>query len=354
MKKNSRSWTTTALQIGAAIALPTAAGWIAYSAVAVPHNVTPPLAIKARWRSLFSRAGRIDFCVDGAGPPLLLIHSVNAAASAFEVAPLFYRLMQTNRVYALHLPGFGSSDRSRRNYTVTLFVDAILDMVAFIQGENESQPVDALALSLSAEFLALAAVIAPERFRTIALVAPSGLTRNASSTASQPGSRAAHATATLQSNVMTAALECPLWKQALFDLLVTKQSVRYFLRRAWGEASIDESLFRYAYLTAHRSDACHAPIAFLSGGLFSRNIRAIYQSLTLPVACYLASRGAFHEQSSDESLGFGDNWTNKRLGTGALPQFEQPARFARDYRMFLDSPERMIATDIRAHVLLHG
>jgi pimeloyl-ACP methyl ester carboxylesterase len=47
-------------------------------------------------------------------PPMLLVHSVNASASAAEMAPLFDYYRQSRSVYALDLPGFGFSDRSDR------------------------------------------------------------------------------------------------------------------------------------------------------------------------------------------------------------------------------------------------
>jgi pimeloyl-ACP methyl ester carboxylesterase len=53
----------------------------------------------------------------GAQLPLLLIHSVNAAASAYEVRPLFDHYRGRRPVYALDLPGFGQSDRSDRLYS---------------------------------------------------------------------------------------------------------------------------------------------------------------------------------------------------------------------------------------------
>lgn len=52
--------------------------------------------------------------VAGKGPPLLLVHSVNPAASAAEVRPLFDHYRATRTVFALDLPGFRFSDRSDR------------------------------------------------------------------------------------------------------------------------------------------------------------------------------------------------------------------------------------------------
>ncbi|MCX7224260.1 MAG: hypothetical protein NT071_01265, partial [Burkholderiales bacterium] len=90
-----------------------------------------PLALPAQRRDLDSPAGRLSlYCarpegVGGGLPPLLLVHSVNAAGSAAEVAPLFAHYRQHRAVYALELPGFGFSVRSDRPYTVRLMTDAL-------------------------------------------------------------------------------------------------------------------------------------------------------------------------------------------------------------------------------------
>jgi len=64
--------------------------------------------------------------------PVLLVHSVNAAASAYEMKPVFERECGRRRVYAPDLPGFGCSGRGPRDYTVTLYVDALHDVLETI------------------------------------------------------------------------------------------------------------------------------------------------------------------------------------------------------------------------------
>ena len=127
-----------------------------------------------------ARVGRLALYAAGpsstsASTPVLLVHSINAAASAYEVLPIYEHLAATRPTYALDLPGFGRSDRSPRRYVPRLMTDAIHAAIAHVRRLHGGDPVDALAVSLGCEFLARAAVEAPPCFRTLALVSPTGL-----------------------------------------------------------------------------------------------------------------------------------------------------------------------------------
>jgi pimeloyl-ACP methyl ester carboxylesterase len=103
-----------------------------------------------------SAAGRIAIYSTGGGgaadvAPLLLIHSINATPSAYEVRPLFDYYAGKRPVYALDLPGFGQSDRSDRHYSIEILTHAIHAAVDEIR-RHHAGAVDALALSLSASF----------------------------------------------------------------------------------------------------------------------------------------------------------------------------------------------------------
>jgi hypothetical protein len=69
--------------------------------------------------------GGLSAYVAGRGAPLLLVHSVNAAASAAEVRPLFEHYSATRTVFAIDLPGFGHSRRADIAYTPRLMTDAL-------------------------------------------------------------------------------------------------------------------------------------------------------------------------------------------------------------------------------------
>ncbi|MFM7295232.1 MAG: alpha/beta fold hydrolase, partial [Burkholderiales bacterium] len=104
-----------------------------------------PAALSGKRFEFDSIAGRISCYVDGSGPPLMLVHSVNAAASAAEIRPLHEHYRQTHTVFSLDLPGYGFSERTDRAYTPRLMTNALHAMVSQIQGHCGAAPVDALA-----------------------------------------------------------------------------------------------------------------------------------------------------------------------------------------------------------------
>jgi len=96
------------------------------------------------------RAERIAFggliCyVAGSGPPLVLVHSVDAAASAAEVRPVFEHCRATHTVFAIDLPGFGFSERANRRDDPRRMTDAL----HFLSGGLFSQDIHRIHEALS-------------------------------------------------------------------------------------------------------------------------------------------------------------------------------------------------------------
>lgn len=266
------------------------------------------------------------------GPPLLLVHSVNAAASAHEMRPLYDLLSASRPTYALDLPGFGASLRSERPYTPRLMTSAILAATAFIRGQHRNEPIDGLGLSLSCEFVARAAYEKPSTFRSLALVSPTGMSggqRNDGPAGSTRGS-----------NVLHSILTVSLWRRALYRLLTRPRVIRYFLTRTFGSSDIDPTLWHDAIQTAQRSGAEHAPFYFLSGHLFSRDITRIYEGLSMPVWVAHGVRGDFVDYDGVEPLLERSHWRRETFDTGALPYFEALDRFMAAYMNVLGSIPR--------------
>jgi len=291
-----------------------------------------PPAVSGERVAFASTAGPLCVYIAGSGAPLLLVHSINAAASAAEMRPLHEHYRATRTVFSIDMPGYGFSDRGDRPYTPQLMTDALHAVVAQIRARCGDAPIDALALSLSSEFLARAAVQAPARFRSLALVSPTGF-RGLRPWRGAPGS-------TRGLPWLHRALRGPggLWGGALFRGLTRPGVVRYFLRRTWGAKDIDEALWRYDVLTTRLPGAEHAPLHFLSAGMFSADIHTVYEQLALPVWMSHGVRGDFTDYRGKSIVEGRPNWRFTVFPTGALPYFEVPERFFAAYDAFLAGP----------------
>ena len=286
-----------------------------------------PAAVSGERFEFSGKAGGLSAYVAGDGPPLLLVHSVNAAASAAEVRPLHEHYRATRRVFSIDLPGYGFSERSDRSYTPRLMTDALHDTLAQIHALCGNAPIDALAVSLSCEFLARAAAEAPASFRSVALVSPTGFRGHRSWRAPTGSTRGLP--------WLHRALRGPGWGGALFRGLTRPNVIRYFLRRTWGARAIDDTLWHYDILTTRQTGAEYAPLHFLSAGMFSADIHTVYEQLALPVWMSHGVRGDFTDYRSKTIVTSRPNWSFNVFETGALPYFEVPAAFIAAYDGFL-------------------
>ena len=307
----------TALGIATALAA-VPVGWMAYSALAIDHAVELPPAVDAERRTLASaRAGTLSYYADegGAGPPVLLLHSINAAASAYEVKPLFEMLRGRRPVYALELPGFGFSERADRHYTPALYADAIVDFLAAVP----AGPCDVVALSLAGEFAGMAAARAPDRVRSLVLVSPTGFSRP---TRRSAGQRRADGGG---GGLVARVLGSDVVGQPLFDALVSRPSIRFFLSQSFA-GPVDEGAVDYAWRTAHRPGARFAPLVFVSGRLFTPDAcERIYAAVEAP-ALVLHDDAPYGDFAMLAELAARrPNWRGLRIGpTRGLPHFERP------------------------------
>jgi pimeloyl-ACP methyl ester carboxylesterase len=299
-----------------------------YTAAASDARRRTPLppAVSGQRVELLHAGKPLSVYVDGEGPPLLLVHSVNAAASAAEMRPLHEHFRAKRTVVSLDLPGFGGSDRSDRDYDPRLMTDALHATVTWVHQRCGDMPIDAMALSLGCEFLARAASEAPASFGSLALISPTGFDGRRDRSG-PPGS-------TLAKPWLHALLRGPGWGRALFGLLTRPKVVRYFLRRTYGSKDIDPALWEYAVLTARRPGAEHAPLSFLAGKLFSADIHRVYESLELPVWVAHGVRGDFADYNKLSLVSDRANWQSSVYPTGALVHFEVPDRFCADYDLW--------------------
>jgi pimeloyl-ACP methyl ester carboxylesterase len=311
------------------IPLGMASGFIGGRFLRAPRQVPLPPPLEAEVGALHIPFGRLAFYVAGRaeGTPLLLIHSINAAANSYEVKPLFDHYARQRPVYALDLPGFGFSERRDRIYTPRLMTDAIVAMVGEIRRRHGMFPIDAIALSVSCEFLARAATEHPASFRTLGLLSPSGF-ESKRDREGAPG-------ATFAVPSVRDIVSFPLWGRTLFDGLISKPSIRFFLQKTWGSKAIDEGLFHYDYASAHQPGAEFAPFSFISGFLFSRDALTLYKGLGVPVWMSHGVRGDFVDFKKKSEVQDRPNWTVVVFRTGAISHFERLDEVTASYDAFL-------------------
>jgi pimeloyl-ACP methyl ester carboxylesterase len=299
------------------LAFLSAAGWIAYSHFLVDHQVPLPKAFPAEQMTLaFKPTGPLNLYVDRSvtGRPLLLVHSVNAAASSYEMRPLFSHFRGQRPVFALDLPGFGFSARPKAEYTPDIFVQAILTAAATIG----TDPVDVITLSLGSEFVAEAARRKPELFHSLTLMSPSGMDQSTRGRGSQA------AAANGLDAWLLPLLSFPLWGRPFFDLLTTRASIKYFLQKSFVGA-VPGDMIDYANKTGHQPGGEHAPFAFVSGRLFTANAaERIYRKVETPTLV-LYDRDAFVSfERLPELLATNKTWQAKRIApTLGMPHWER-------------------------------
>lgn len=321
---------------GAVLAAPLAlaGGWLGYSAFVIDHHLPLPPAIEAEQQTLTTEVtGTLNVYADrsGAGRPLLLIHSVNAAASAYEMRPIFEHYRGRRPVYALDLPGYGMSDRTDAVQTPEAFAKAIVAVLDKMIGEAA----DVIALSLGCEFAARAALLRSDLVHSLAFISPTGFNARGTGRATQQ--------AVEQDKTEDAyrLLARPLWAQALFDLIATRRSIEFFLKQSF-VGPVPPALIDYAYATSHQPGARYMPLRFIGGLLFTREARSVlYEPLTPPVLViydrdafsgfdalpdFVAARSTAHA-----------NWQTARIEpTRGLPHFETMPRVADALEDFWD------------------
>ncbi len=259
------------------------------------------------------------------GDPVVLVHSVNAAASSYEMRPIFEALRGKHPVLAFDLPGFGRSERGPRTYDRALYRTAVLAMIERATS-HKGGTAHVVGLSLGSEFAAAAALERPDLARSLALLSPTGL-----------GSR----TSALQRQAeegrperVLRMLQHPLLGAPLYRALVTRPSIRYFLSKSFA-GPVDDGLARYAHVSGLQHGARHAPLTFLSGSLFDPEILSqVYEKLSLPVLV-IHDQDAYTDFSLLPALLLRPNWAAERIApTRGLPHFEQPERTLAALRAF--------------------
>ena len=194
-----------------------------------------------RWRGFdiaYAEAGNPE------NPDLVLLHGINAAASNHEFHTVFEQLAEEYHVIAPDLPGFGHSDRPPLLYSASLMTTFVRDYL-----EDQSEDPIVVASSLTGSYAALAA--RDVDVAELVLVCP---------TDTSMGDRSVFRRSLLRS---------PVLGQAIYNLVVSKPSIRHFhADHGYADmAKLSDEVVDYEWQSGHQPGARFAPASFVSGFL---------------------------------------------------------------------------------------
>jgi pimeloyl-ACP methyl ester carboxylesterase len=307
------------------------ARWVIQQRLPSPASL-PPAIDEAQARAFELPQGRINYYVrPGAGTPLVLWHSFNAAASSFEMRPIFQHLAAvTDRpLYAVDWLGFGRSARPAINYAPAVYLQQVRQ---FLQ-QRVQAPADLVGLSLGAEYAARVAHELPTQVRRLVLISPTGLGHDRG-----PSSIGRFFVRTSSG---VGAFEL------LYYALTRRASIRRFYARQvfLDPTRIPDALVDYAYVTSHAQGAHYAPRRFVDGTLFPPTPAAdVYARLYRPTLLITPRDAADtvqdFEHVADVVAQNARDLTRTRLASGLLPQWETPAPLfeAMDAFLLTDAP----------------
>ncbi len=307
MDENDNRWRKILLSGGALIGAAAAYNAFARKSVDKLTNLIGGEEGGYEWRGR-----RIAFTKRGSGPTVLLVHGIHAAAWSYEWHDNVDYLARGNTVYTIDLLGFGRSDRPAIRYSARLYISLISDFVHQVVG----QPCVLVASSLSGAYAIVLGARDPERFPAIALIAPTGLVR-------------LNKQAGVTNEAGRLAVEAPIVGTAMFNALVSKRSIRYYLEKTYADDSIvTDDLVNIYYWAAHQRGARHAPAAFLSGHL-NIDVRHALRRLTQPSLLVWGEEGS--AAPIEEYRGFRAIKPDMELAVltpaGDLPHDERPDDF---------------------------
>lgn len=249
----------------------------------------------------------------GAGRPVVFLHSINAVASAHEMAPLVSRFKrQGNRpLYAMEWLGFGHSDRPELHYTPDLLEDQLEDWLdRIVRPEGGA---DVVALSLGATYAAELARRRPDLIHSLVAIEPAGL--------GEEPSEIGRAWEKLLFTV-------PGVQQAFYDRLTTPEALHDFARDNLFSPgfAVPKEYIDYAAETARAEGAARPLDDFLSGRLFPEDGADAFLHLRQPLLVLHGTAEGRRMESYSELPELTRNPTASvaALPTGALPHWELP------------------------------
>lgn len=266
------------------------------------------------------RGHRVAYTRRGSGPPVLLVHSIHAAAFAYEWRFNVDALAEHHTVYAIDLLGFGLSDRPAIRYSARLYLALLADFASQVI----AAPAVLVASSLSAAYAIVLGARDPGRFPALVLIAPTGLVR-------------LHQSSSTAGDLARYTVDSPVLGTAVFNAMVSRRSIRAWLERLYvDDALVTDDVVEALYTTSHQPGAKYAPSAFVSSHL-NLDVRRALRRLLQPVLLVWGEQAT--ETPVEDVRGFRALRPDMDIAildpAGDLPHDERPDEFNEIVNTFL-------------------
>ncbi len=254
--------------------------------VALRHMLETPMRLESplpgeshyyKWKR-----GYIFYKVLGApeAPPLLLLHTLELAASAYEMRKIIELLAQHYRVYAPDLIGFGFSDRPAMDYSAETYVTLCRDFLTDVV----KQPAMIVASRISCNYAVATAATSPGLCERLVLISPVALEGMQEQGSHLPALK----TEIPFMNVWPQLLQTAPVKWLVYPMLSTRFALRSILAKQ--HALISDADLDYFYAATHQIGAEHASMALLAGKL-EQDVSQQLEMLQQPTLVIWGARG---------------------------------------------------------------
>ncbi len=267
------------------------------------------------------RGHDIAYVRRGTGPSVVLLHSIHACAWSMEWRNIVPDLSTRFTTYSLDFLGFGASAHPELRFTADLYVTLVRDFLA----EVVRDPAVLVGSSLGGTYAIAVAAEPASLVRGVCAIGPAGVTR-----LTVPGGAAG--------SVVQGLFRTSFPGGALFSLLVSKRSIRFFLKDIYHDQRMmsDEVVGLY-HASASLPNARFAPAAFV-GMRLNLDIRRTLPAMAAPFMLVwgsFASQTPFKEAPDVHALRPEAPFVV--FPAGDLPHEECPAEFLQSLTAFLDN-----------------
>ena len=200
------------------------------------HAISKNLLEKEAAKEFVWRFGNIKYRKKGHGNPVLLVHSLDVAASSEEWFRIRDKLAESHTVYSIDLLGCGLSEKPFMTYTNHIFAQLICDFIKVIIGKRTT----VISSGNSSAFVISACDNDSTLFEKIILVSP----ENPDKGQLIPGKRARTYKAILSMSVLG---------NLLYNIAVFRWNIRYNIRSDfYRKDRFTKDILDKCYEAAHR------------------------------------------------------------------------------------------------------